>query len=80
MKNLNYLDNLRKLIPNCTFLAFETIKDKLFFKAIIKDGKNKDRVRIEIKCKLAEVNQAVYDDLFDILIQKKYDNDGKKTI
>ena len=80
MKKPNYLDDLRKLIPNCTFLAFETFKDKLFFKAVIKDGKNKDRVRIEIKCKLEDINQAVYDDLFDILMQKKYDNDSKKTI
>ena len=78
MKKLNYLDNLRKLVPNCTFLAFETFKDKLFFKAIIKNGKNKDRIRIEIKCKLEEINQAVYDDLFNILVQKKYDDDSKK--
>lgn len=74
----NYLDQLKKLTPNCTFLAFETVKDKLFFKAIIKDGKNKDRVRVEIKCKLEDINQSVYDDLFDILIQKKYER--KETI
>lgn len=74
----NYLDTLRKLIPNCTFLAFETVKDKLFFKAIIKDGKNKDRVRVEIKCKLEEIGQREYDDLFDILIQKRYER--KETI
>jgi hypothetical protein len=73
LKKPNYLDDLRKIVPNCTFLAFETVKDRLFFKAIIKDGKNKDRVRIEIKCKLEEVGQREYDDLFDILMQKKYD-------
>jgi hypothetical protein len=74
----NYLDQLKKLISNCSFLAFETVKDRLFFKVIIKNGKDKDRVRVEIKCKVEEINQSVYDDLYDILIQKKYDS--KETI
>lgn len=75
-----YLDHLRKLVPNCTFLAFETVKDKLFFKAIIKNGKDTDRVRVQINCKMEDIDQKIYDDLFDILIQKKYDNDSKETV
>ena len=70
----NYLEVLRKNIPGCTFLSFETVKDKLFFKAFIKNGNNKDRVRIQINCKLEEVGQKEYNELFDILLQKKYDN------
>jgi hypothetical protein len=73
-----YLSQLKKLIPNRTFLAFETVGERLFFKAIIKDDKNKDRVRIEIKCKLEEISQKEYDDLYDILLNKKYD--AKETI
>jgi hypothetical protein len=73
----NYLNNIKKLVPNCTFLAFETVKDKLFFKAIIKNGKDTDRVRVEIKCKLEEVNQKIYDDLYDILVDK---HECKKSI
>ena len=65
---------MRKNIPGCTFLAFETVKDKLFFKAFIKNGKNKDRVRVQINCKLSDVGQDEYNELFDILIQKKYEN------
>lgn len=76
----NYLNDLKKLVPNCTFLAFENYKDKLFFKAVIKNGKDVDRVRIQINCDLKDVGQREYDDLFSILIQKKYENDSKETV
>jgi hypothetical protein len=68
-----YLNEIKKLVPNCTFLAFETVKDKLFFKAIIKNGKDTDRVRVQINCPLAEVNQKIYDDLLHILVSKQYE-------
>ncbi len=75
------LTELKRLIPNCTFLAFETVKDRLFFKAIIKEGKNTDRVRVEIKCKLNEVSIKEYDELYDILLNKKYvGNERKESI
>lgn len=73
MKKINYLNTVKNLVPNCTFLSFETVGDKLFFKALIKEGKNTDRVRIQINCNLAEVGQKEYDDLFQILINKEYD-------
>lgn len=75
-----YLNELKKLIPNCTFLAFESAKDRLFFKAIIKNGKDTDRVRVQINCPLNEVGQREYDELLHILTQKTYDNEREETI
>jgi len=69
-----YLNELKKLIPNCTFLAFESVQDKLFFKAIIKNGKDTDRVRVQINCPLSEVGVKEYDELYRILVNKSYDN------
>jgi hypothetical protein len=71
---LNRLEEVKKLVNNCTFLAFETVKDKLFFKAVIKNGKNTDRIRVQINCKLEDVGLKEYDDLLNILINKSYDN------
>lgn len=68
------LAEIKKLVANCTFLAFETAKDKLFFKAIIKNGKDTDRVRVQINCKLEEVGLKEYDELYRILVNKSYDS------
>ena len=59
----------KKLGSKCTFLAFETVKDKIFFKAIM----DKDRVRIQINCKLEDIGVNEFNDLFQILNTKSYD-------
>ena len=61
----------KKLGTQCTFLAFEKVKDKLFFKAKI----GKDRVRIQINCKLEDIGVNEFNDLFQILNTKSYDTD-----
>jgi len=58
----------KRLGKECTFLAFETVKDKLFFKAKM----NKDRVRIQISCGLQEIGNVEFEDLFKILNTKSY--------
>lgn len=64
------INTKKKLGSQCTFLAFETVKDKLFFKAKI----GKDRVRIQINCKLEEIGVNEFNDLFQILNTKSYDS------
>ena len=59
----------KKLGVECKFLAFETVKEKLFFK--VKMGK--DRVRIQINCKLEDIGVNEFNDLFQILNTKSYD-------
>lgn len=62
-------DIKKRLGKECTFLSFEKVKDKLFFKAKI----GKDRVRIQINCKLEDVRVNEYNDLFEILSTKSYE-------
>jgi len=59
----------KKLGVECKFLAFETVKEKLFFKAKM----GKDRVRIQINCKLEDIGVNEFNDLFQILNTKSYD-------
>lgn len=67
---MNELNKIKKRLgKECTFLAFEKVKDRLFFKAKI----GKDRIRIQINCGLEEVSEKEYDDLFKILSIKSYE-------
>lgn len=57
-----------RLGRQCSFLAFEQVKERYFFKAKM----GNDRVRIQINTPLANVGQAEFDDLFKILNTKSY--------
>lgn len=64
------LQTKKRLGKECTFLAFETVGDRLFFKAKI----SKDRIRVQINKNLEDINQSDFEDLFKILNERMYDN------